>query len=183
MAETIYEYTKTINSDKLKSEVEALELSHTLLRIDTVGTQVFLVFDDELGETDEDALEAAVSAHIPVTTAESLQAYLSASVFPFVQTVVTQIAAENIAMGITQAGKTADVLGLFGKQFDIGATYPVSLKDTFDSGSLYVSLAVLQHMRDNPSVYDGLSPYITDARLLATKNKIEVFLGVTPLST
>lgn len=122
------------------------------------------------------------------TLAEQMKNYLNEKVFPFIEDLIAVFAAENISMGITQAGKTSDVLGLFEKQYSFdkslmgssGMSIPVSLKGSFDTGSLYVSIAIIQHIRNNPSEYLGLSPFINDERLLKMKNSIEAFLGIPP---
>lgn len=120
----------------------------------------------------------------PSVTVQQLTEYLDGRVFPFVKNLINSFAAENISMGITQAGKAGHVLALFSKYYPVPSLLlPCALKDSFDTGSLYVSLAVIQYIRDNPLEYDGLSPFVTDARLLKMKNQIELFLGVTPLST
>lgn len=179
-----YEYIKTINSDKLKIEIGNLEVEPNLISIDTVGSSITLTFDDELNETEEGLVDAAVDAHVAVTTAESLKIYLDSSVMPFINNMINTFAAENISLGITQAGKTADTLAVFVKQFPIGANSAmISFKDCCDTGSLYAAREVLIYVRANPSEYSGLSPYITDARLLVLLNKIETFLGIYPLST
>lgn len=109
--------------------------------------------------------------------------YLNKNVQPFIKQLMDDEAAVNIELGITQLGKTVDVLGMIVEPHLLpGKIKSISLKDTFDTGSLYASLEVLQHIRNNPSIYNGLSPFITDARLLSMKNKIETFLNV-PLST
>jgi|GEM_PF-4892717 len=116
------------------------------------------------------------------TTTESVRDYLDSRVFPFTKNLLNTFAAENIAMGITQAGKADDLLGMYEQLFPIiGSSKPVSLKSAFDTGSLFVAISIIQHIRDNPIEYTGMSPFVTDARLLQLKNKIETFLEV-PLS-
>lgn len=177
----IYQFTKDILSDKLIFEIAAAGLSAPK-RVDTVGTSVSFVYENALSAEDEAKLNQVVTNHVKITTVEGLTAYLDSEVFPFVKQLINNFAAENIAMGITQSGKTADVLGLFEKKVDIGALHPVSLKSSFDTGSLYVSIAVIQFFRNNSAEFSGLSPFVTDSRLLAMKNKIEAFLGL-PLSS
>lgn len=141
-----------------------------------------VIFNRELTQQEQDDCSAFVVAFIDYETVDQLADYLDNEVTPFVKQLLTKFAAGNIAMGITQAGKTADVLGLFEKRVEIGASELVSLKAALDTGSLYVALSVLQYYRDNIANYSALSPYITDTRLLEMKNKIEQFLGIA-LST
>jgi len=174
----IYEYSKDISSQKLLREISEANLPAPL-RIDTIEATAYIVYSEALSSENESTLEAVVTSHVKITTVESLSIYLDQDVFPFVTSLIRNFAAENIALGITQAGKTGPVLGMFAKQFDVNEdNKPFSLKDTFDTGSLYESLKVIQYLRDNSAQYEGLSPFITDERLLVMKNKIETFLGI-----
>jgi hypothetical protein len=113
--------------------------------------------------------------------AANVGAYLDITITPFIKDLMRNFAASNISLGITQAGKTGHLLGLFTKQYDVNSNgLPISLKDTFDTGSLYESIKIIQHLRDNPTEFDGLSPFVTDEKLHQMKNAIEIKLGVTP---
>lgn len=179
-----YNFVKTpLHLDALVAQIRSSSISTTLSYCSALGSDLTVVFPTALSSEDEATLSSIVAAHTGMTTVQSLTIYLDNTIFPFIKTLINTFAAENISMGITQAGKTGDVLGLFEKQYTIaGVSRPVSLKASFDTGSLYVSRAIIQHVRDNPTEYDGLSPFVTDARLLGMKNKIEAQLGL-PLST
>lgn len=180
-----YNYTKSqYYLDQLQIEIKANSaLAAKYGSLSALGTEVTVNFSSELTAQEESDLSSIVTAHTGMTSVQQLSNYLDNSVFPFVTNLIRTFAAENISMGITQAGKTGDVLGLFEKQYTVsGITKPVSLKSSFDTGSLYVSRSIIQHVRDNPTEFDGLSPFVTDARLLGMKNKIETFLGL-PLSS
>jgi hypothetical protein len=174
-------FNKLVNSSRIKIEIAASNLPE-ISHINTINNTSEIFFLEELTEAEENILSVIVNNHVFATAPEQLAQYLSHNVFPFVNNLLITFAAENIALGITQAGKTADVLGLFQKPFDIGASHLVSLKASLDTGSLYVARDVIQYVRDNPGEYTGLSPYVTDSRLLKMKNDIEAFLGLT-LST
>ncbi len=166
----------------LQNQIKAAGLS-AVESVSTNGDVLDINFPSELAQNDLDILDGVVAAHTGKTTAEQLATYLDVSVFPFCKELINTFAAENISMGITQAGKTAHLLGLFIKKYPIpNESLGISLKACFDSGSLYAGLEVIQYVRNNPSEFDGLSPFVTDARLLAMKNKIEAFLGL-PLSS
>jgi hypothetical protein len=84
----------------------------------------------------------------------------------FANEIITTAIAENIAMGITQAGKTKLILD--------------TLKDVYyylQAGSLYEVLTAV----DAITVTQEMSPFITTARLTTFKNKIRVYLGLPPL--
>lgn len=173
-----YNFTKVINSDKLLFEISLASLPAPSC-INTIDTDIKIEYQNSLSSEQETQLNSIVNAHVALTTSESLSIYLDLRVYPFVQKLIKDFAAENISMGVTQAQKTGPILGMFAKKYDVNNdSRSFSLKDTFDTGSLYESLKVLQHIRNNSSEYDGLTPFVTDARLLNMKNKIESFLGI-----
>lgn len=174
----IYTFVKEIDSQKLLQEIVLSGLDAPE-RIDTAFNNVYIIYENELSIEDASLLSTIVENHIKVTSAENLKLYLENHVFPFKEKLIQTFAAENITMGITQLNKTGPVLGMFCKQYNVNSDgLPFSLKETFDTGSLYESLKVIQHLRNNPLEYDGLGPFVTDQRLLELKNKIETFLGV-----
>ena len=174
----ILQYTKAIvNTDKFNAKLKeqfASYVSYTKL-----GNDISVSFSTELSQVDQDACAAFVNGFTDYTSAETLAIYLEVNVFPFVKELINKFAAENISMGITQAGKTGHLLALFTKKYPVpSADYQNCLKDSFDTGSLYISRDIIQYIRNNPAEFDGLSPFITDARLLSMKNDIERFLGI-----
>lgn len=176
-----YTFQKTVYVDRLELEIKAnSSLLPKYSHIIGSPGQTNIVTTNALTTEEADALNLIVTNHVAQpTTAQYLKSYLANDIFPFVDDLMSTFAAENIAMGITQAGKTGAVLGLFVKQYDVNTnSLPISLKDTFDTGSLYESIKVIQHIRDNPNEYIGLEPFITDARLHQMKNNIETKLGV-----
>jgi hypothetical protein len=166
----------------LKTQIQAAGLT-SVSHIETNGDVLDIHFTAALAQNEQDTLAATVAAHTGKTSAEQLADYLNSTVHPFCEDLINTFAAENISMGVTQAGKTAHLLGLFTKKYPIPSeSLGISLKACFDSGSLYAARDVIQYVRDNPSEFDGLSPFVTDARLLSMKNKIETFLGLPPSS-
>lgn len=177
-----YQFVKEIDSQKLHLQISGAQLP-VPKRIDTVNESVIVVFNQQLTENQQSSLESIVDNHVRLTTVESLSIYLDNSVFPFVKSLINSFAAENISMGITQAQKTGHVLSLFTKRFPVPSSdFQNSLKDSFDTGSLYMSIAIIDYIRNNSSEFSGLSPFITDERLLNMKNKIEIFLGINQTS-
>jgi hypothetical protein len=175
---TSYHFDKAINSDKLKVEIAAASLPSAAYINSIPGVSCDIFFSSELSSENQATLSSVVASHVAVTTAESLASYLATTIYPFVSKLIAAFAAENMALGITQAGKSDDVLGLFTKKYVVGdAAFPVALKDCFDTGSLYVALQLLAHIRANED-FSGLSPFITDARIVELMNKIETFLGL-----
>lgn len=102
-------------------------------------------------------------------TAEEQTAYLSGKLdaaMMFGKALIVEVAVSNIAMGITQAGKTRAV-----------ADYCQKLQYYLSTGSLYAAIEELTAMRNEDRSSMGLEPYITDARLDQYKAKIQSFLG------
>lgn len=81
----------------------------------------------------------------------------------FGQNLITKFAAENVMLGITQDGKTGEVLDKMG---------PVII--ALQSGSLYEAIARAKAI--DPEDYDV--KYITHDRLYAFINDIEAYLGI-----
>lgn len=177
----VYQYEKQINTDKLLFEIAQASLPAPQ-RIDTVDEVILIHFLAALSTEQENTLQDLVAAHQPSVPLDALKYYMRGHVMPFVENMMCQFVAENIAMGVTELGKTGPVLGMFRKPLDVNSDgFSFSLKDTFDTGSLKESIKIIQYLRDNPVEYEGLEPFISDSRLLGMQNKIETFLGL-PLS-
>lgn len=175
-----YPFQKSTFPDRLKEEVIAnSSLAAKFESINGGSGVTNVVFTSALDSTEKSDLATIVNAHVAQpTTKQQMRAYLDQVIFPFIDDLIADMAADNIANGITQAGKTGHVLGLHCKPYDVNNNgFPLSLWATFDSGSLYESIKVLQYIRDNPTEYDGLSPFITDAKLHEIINKIQAKLG------
>lgn len=179
----ILEFNKTIlNTNKFHTQLRAKSYGNLYTSF-TKDDMLRITFSQDLSQVDQDDCSSFVTNFVDYETIDQLEVYLEASVFPFIKSLINSFAAENISMGITQANKSGDLLAIFQKLYptaSLGGS--VSLKACFDTGSLYEALKVLQYIRDNPTEYDNMSPFITDARLLKMKNNIETFLGIT-LST
>lgn len=171
--------TNDVNEDSLKTQIAGSSISETVADVVILETSFVVVFENDITSSDKTELDGIITNHEHITTAESMKQYLEYSVYPFIEDIIYTFAAENIAMGITQAGKANGVLALFELKADVDSSgRPISLKGAFDTGSLYAALDVLSYHRTNISNYSDLTPFITDARLLALMNKIETFLGI-----
>lgn len=78
---------------------------------------------------------------------------------------IAQFALENVAMGITQAGKTRAV-----------ADYCQKLQYYMSTGSLYAALEEIQEISVN--IPPDLAPFVTQQRLAVYVNKIKAYLGI-----
>ena len=97
---------------------------------------------------------------------------------------IVNFAGENVAMGITQAGKTGEVLAVMEEPVEYDSVnkpgIKISVMGTLNSGSLYESLAVIDYhiSKANNGDYDSLAPFITAARLTEGKQSISDYLGI-----
>lgn len=97
----------------------------------------------------------------------------------FGKTLLSEFRGENIKMGITQAGFSGKVLSVLSERFDIENNgYPISLKDTIETGTLYEALSVLDFLisKCDNGDYNDLAPFITSERLTIFKQKILEYL-------
>ncbi len=82
--------------------------------------------------------------------------------------IVVQGATRNIMMGITQAGKTIDVM-----------SYTSQLVSCLVTGSLYAAITQINTMiADTSDTKANLSPFITNSALYSTLNQIQSYLGI-----
>lgn len=102
----------------------------------------------------------------------------------FGELLMTDFAGENVGMGITQAGKTAEVLEVMEERVEFDSINKpgvmISVMGTINSGSLYEAINVIDYHIDkcDNGDYDHLSPFITSARLTSIKQEIEDYLGI-----
>ena len=135
-------------------------------------------FTAALTQQNIDDCTAYVNAFVEISVHDNLYNYLEKDVEPFIHDLMTDIAATNIEMGITQAGKTLEVLGFFEKAYLLpGKARSVSLKGSLDTNSLTVTMEIIGYLLSNPSEYSDLSPFIDAARLTEMYNKIATYLG------
>lgn len=83
----------------------------------------------------------------------------------FFDELMTEFAGENIALGITQAGKTKDVADYLADVLRYGQT-----------GSLYEVIAECDRLI-NEGIPAGLSPFVTETRLNSVKALIVAYLS------
>lgn len=177
MNEVIYNKT-VVNYEKLDALLKSQPWGAPVLCVGSriLGT-VYICLDTPLSGPDQILCDDIITAFVDFTTAESLKIYLDDSVFPFINDLINRFAAENISIGITQAGKTGHVLGLFEKGYDVHANgLPISLKGSFDTGSLYESLTIISYIISNPTEIAGLTPFVTEAKLNTMAAEITAFL-------
>jgi hypothetical protein len=171
----IFTFTKTVtNTTKLDKELRANTTFGSLFDYcSTSGDQLTIYFTQNLNQTQIDALSAFVSAFSNVSVYDTLYAHLKSNIDPFVEELLIGIRAENIEMGVTQSGKTLELLGFFENHFQLpGKVRAVTLQGSLMTGSLTVTIEILDYLIANPSLYSDLNPYVTVDRLTIWKNKI-----------
>lgn len=141
------------------------------------GENVELHFKQNLNQSQIDYVSSFMSGFSNVSIKETIMAKLGDSVDPFVYGLLKEMRAENMEWEITQLDKTADVLGVFCLMLPLpNRLYPISLKDTLDTGSLTVTLEALDYLIAHPELYPNLSPFISAERLNSWKLKVYNYL-------
>lgn len=88
-----------------------------------------------------------------------------ADAMDFGKQLMVEFSAENVLLGITQAGKTKEVL-----------VFLAEIKNAMDTGSLYTAMNEIDGLISNGLPQD-LAPFITEQRLLGFKTKIQGYLS------
>lgn len=165
-----------INIPKLSAEITAV--TNKYLYLTQKGDVLTITFSGLLTQGEIDSVSGVVNNFVEVSLVDNLEKYMSSKVEPFVKYIQNYMKAENLAMGITQAGKTYDVLAFINDQVQLpNKTRKVSIGNTLDSGSLTVTIELLNYYIANPSLYEDLAPFVTVDRLTEWKTKILAFLA------
>lgn len=149
--------------DEWPAEVRELGESTTLP--DESGEWV-LMTREEFNEYKDEHQSAYETWSASYATVESVERIIAAAKV-FANSIIDRFAAENVLLGITQAGMTGAVLNKMS-----------GVMSALLTGSLYEAIARTKAIPE--SDYDAT--FITEARLLSFVNKIESYLGIT-LST
>lgn len=176
----IFEFIKIItNAGKLDRELRLHSSFGSVYNYLSIkGDLVKVHFTQNLNQAQIDDLSSFMSGFSNVSVYETLNNYLKSDITPFITELLLKIQAENIELGITQLGKTVEVLGFFEAPVVLpGKTRAISLKGTTDTNSLTASLELLGYYIQNPNLYSDLSPFITQVRLTSMYNEIATHLG------
>lgn len=159
----LYVFQKTIIPDKLQQEIinEGLD---TVQYIETVGDTVNIFFSNELTSQNFDLLTNLVAAHTTSPSASDIVEVKIKEATIFGESILKEFTIENVLLGITQAGKTRQV-----------SDYCHKLSHYISTGSLYAAMEQVDYMISQ-GLDPTLDPFVTEARLLAYKQKIANFL-------
>jgi hypothetical protein len=173
----IFLFTKLItNFSKFDSDIRLNPSFGSLYNFVNVrNDQVEIHFKQNLNQTQIDALSLFMSSFSNVSVVDTYKNYLGAEIDPFGKQMMLRIRAENISMGITQAGKTADCLGFFNHLVLLpGKVFPISFQMAFDSSSFYEVIALINYflLPENQNLYSTLTPFVTAERLTAWRTEV-----------
>ena len=146
----------------LHNAIAASAIVPEVKRVDLTGDVITIEFDDDLSPGEIATLDGILAAHI----GDPVHVYASVvqNAIQFFHDAMVVYAAENITMGITQAGKTKDV-----------SDYLVPVMTYGQTGSLYEVINEIDALIAG-TVPGDLSPFVTEARLLAFKQKMVDYL-------
>ena len=154
---TTYQYLESVSTPDYPEETWAV--NPDLSAVSGIAQKYWKVVDGaviEMSSGEKAAVNAAAS-----------QAYVEGVIvkaIAFGSKLINQYAAENVILGITQAGMTATVRSRMG-----------TIISALQTGSLY---DVIVECKAIPADHKDAT-YITDARLLSFVNKVEAYLGIT----
>lgn len=152
----------------LHNDILASSIGAKLDRVDGSSTSVTAFFTSSLDASEESVLDSVKAAYVGDPNA----AYklLIQNAIEFFSEELIKFAAENVSLGITQAGKTKDV-----------ADYLDDILRYGQSGSLYEVRNTIINLQTAGFPQD-LDPYVNDARMLVFLNEVETYLGL-PLTS
>lgn len=159
-----YLFNKKCNLEKLTKELSDSNIIVSYMNGTESSTDIY--FENQLSVSQETSLQNIVDLHNPVDALQNIKAAVQRAM-DFGNGVMTDFIAENVALGITQRGLTAQVREATAK-----------LITCLQTGSLYDAINELKQI--NPSYLDGV--ILNSTRLLVFRNKVESCLGIT-LST
>lgn len=171
----VFTFTKIItNMDKLTRDIKSnLNFGSLYQYASTKGDQLTIHFSQNLNQSQIDELSILIANFSNTSVYDTLYAHLKSNIDPFVEELLISIRAENIEMGITQANKTLEVLGFFEEHFIIpGKIRSVTLQGTLMTGSLTVTIELLNYLIANPNLYSDLNPFVTSERLTGWRDKV-----------
>lgn len=167
-----------LNATKLERDLKANATFGSLYNFMCVrGDELQLHFKQNLNQIQIDAVSAMINNYSDISVYDNLKTYLSTKIDPFVDSLLEDIRAKNMEMGITQAGKTTDVLGLFELPIMLpNKTRTVSFKGSLDTGSLTVTMEIATYLIAHPELYSDLAPFVTVERITEWRTKIYTYL-------
>jgi hypothetical protein len=163
------------NIYKLDLELKALTLKYRYLS--SKAGNLELGFEDGLTQEEVDAVFNLLNNFVDHSVYTSLRYYVDRKLDTFVDDFLVDIRARCLEQGMTGENKMYELQALIEKPLDIYNNGKcISLFGTLKAATLPLSLKAIGYMRSNPTIYDGLDPFVTDEVLEAWFNKILQFL-------
>ena len=155
-------YQKESNVEKLTSEIYLAGI--TWVYVSQEGSTVSVYSDYNLTSEQITTIDSLVNSHNSARTLNQIVYDKVSSARAYGDKLITDFAAENVAMGITQLGLTNHVRKALSE-----------VTSCLVTGSLYDAVTEIKLL--NPNTFDNY--ILTPSRLLVFRNKIETYLGVT----
>lgn len=170
------EFNKTVNNiAKLNNELKADNIKYDSLTVR--GDSLYVNYTSALSQAEVDSASSIVNNFVEISVKDQTKGYLLADVDEFITDLEADFAAENMLLGITQAGKTGAILGIMSERITLaGETRAFSLLDTFRTKSLFESIRIIDYLVANMATYEE-APFVTADRLNGFKTKILEFLS------
>lgn len=109
------------------------------------------------------------SPALPVYPSPEYFQMIVANAITFGNSLIVQYAAQNVSMGITQAGKTAAVMNYMGQ-----------LTLCLSTGSLYEAMNQMGAIiADTSDTKTSLAPFVSNATVYSYLNQVQAYLGIT----
>lgn len=154
---TTFNYTKTINSDKLKAQILLANLP--ILHINCSGTNaITIVMNENLTEEQVEVLDDIVTNHTTTDTQTYVRNRILAAM-DFGRNIMADYGATNVL-----AGRTVEQIQTIMSQTG-------SVQAALLSGSLYVALDELAQIEPDGTL-------ITEDTLTTFRHKIQAYLGI-----
>jgi hypothetical protein len=157
--EYLFQLQKQFNLPKLQLECIALPV----VGFSTSSGDIKVFTSVALSEGQQADLLALLTAHSPADATAAVREIIKNAIL-FGTDLMEKFAAENVMMGITQAGKTKVV-----------ADYFADVIRYTQTGSLYEVINEVDRLI-NAGIPSELSPFVTEARLNDFKSKVITYL-------
>lgn len=159
----VYSFSGDADTTKLSALIVSAGLTD-LAYINTAGPDIYVTFPEALPTESVTTLTTLVNMYLNgVRTAAATEAAIEAAT-TFAYRLIRQFAAQNVLLGVTQAGMTGTIITILAPTLT-----------ALQGGSLYEAITRLRAVPVES--YDAT--FITAPRILQTINAIETYLGIT----
>lgn len=154
---------QSVSLSRLHQELKLALGASVFDHVDRVGNEIYIFTKRELIINEQVRIDEVIAAHQPILVSEVAVQRITAAI-EFGNRLVIEFAADNVALGITQAGKTKEVVD-----------YCNNMLRYIQSGSLYEVIHEVDALI-NAGIPGNLAPFVTQEKLEMFKQKIIDFL-------